>query len=276
MKHRFTQRGSNRITALDKSALTYYNEQRYPGETLREFYDRLLKRYKQIYPDSYGINSTRQGMLNSFYYHFNLNKKHINSETFFNTTYVPIDRDPITGEEFDISLYVNDIEHDRLGSHEDNIHDSGLSGYVYSDTYKNTSMFDDIADTGFVVWRHYNGNLSNIIELNTALSATEVKIQYHYWNNEVSKSIPIEEVFDIDEPFTNSETYDIIPVDESHLYTNGIMTDEIKLLIQEYFRKAKRHWGYITIDETILGTRNYETRKLIECSDILDTGGLYV
>jgi len=271
---RITQIGSNRITSFDHMVVTYLNEERYDGENLHEFYDRIVNKMSPLFKDKRGVNITKQGILNHLATSFNLERAHCEYEQFFYLSNNPIDFDPITGNVLPITVIVNGVTINRLSQHPNNTYDSavGLTNYAFTDSYLYRSTISKISNSGFIIWRNYDGTLSDILEITYPITSTGISIGYSYYDSLENKPRQIVEEFEVNDNIITSN-YDIIPIDESNFYVDGDPTEEVDNLVIEYLLVSKRHWGYATIDEAYISSENLEMRRPIRFFNSISNSG---
>lgn len=270
----FAPSGRNRTTDLDKIAVSYLNEIRYDGENLHEFYDRLYKHSEYVGNNSKGENTTTQGIYNQISASFKVNTHCTIQDRFFTLSKIPVELNTETGEIYTMSVKVDDVVLQRLGTHPSNPYDTGtdITGYVFYNSYKYTSLLDDMADTGYIIWRDYDGTISKTLEINHATPFEDVVISYIYQNDTNSKYYTITEYFEAQSANSGTSDFTVIPIKDSFLYDSGIMTYEALAPIEEYSSIVKRQWGYFTIDATPVSHGIKNVLKYAACYDIIDTG----
>lgn len=274
--------GQNRITDLDNRAIEYFNELRYPGETLHEFYDRLKKYYLPLWDENIGVNSSQQGIYNylSMSFDYDPQLAPTNRVRHIYLKYVPVEHNNITGEDYSVRVLLTDtddntIEYTRIGMHRESKYDQNLTSFLYDNTYKIDNLYDAIPDNSFIIWRNYDGTLTNHIELKIPENTKKIQILYYIYTNwELYR--PINEEYNINNniEYSESEIFSVYPIDQSFLSNSGMEYD--RTLVEEYLKNSKRHWGYGRMDETITADKNYEQRNVLICYNNININNIII
>lgn len=164
---------------FDKAAARW-GLSRHPGETNREFRDRILDTISKI------RNSSEQGLVNAISTFFDLEDYNTTNKATFVLSDKPAVVDPSTREILPIYVYINDDEKTQVFET-----DSPPEGWILPEHF---NIWNESDGLDYIIWRYSSGTYSRILQFKNPPD-TDAKIKVVYFTLRNNKPFEIVDTF---------------------------------------------------------------------------------